>query len=47
MTLAADVTKPFMQACAAVAAQEQLRPLRVITVCVGGGGGEEEEDIPC
>lgn len=40
MTLAADVTEPFTQACAAVSAQEQLRPLRVVTV---GAGGEEWE----
>lgn len=39
MTLAADVTEPFTQACAAMGAQEQLRPLRVVTVGAGGEGG--------
>lgn len=41
MTLAADVTEPFTQACAAMGAQEQLRPLRVVTVGAGGEGGED------
>lgn len=48
MTLAADVTEPFTQACAAMGAQEQLRPLRVVTVGAGGEGGwqGEGEDLP-
>lgn len=36
MTLAADVTEPFTQAGAAVAAHKQLRPRRVITARLRG-----------